>query len=117
MLEKRCLALLEYLNKQCLKSGYKVFSIKELASIMPSYFNIDESGILECVVALKERDYISLKYFDEQEVCLCPSTKGRLVFENRLDDEIDKKRTQKRYFLYSFLGGFSGALISGVFYY
>lgn len=112
MLDKRCLALLNILNGECLNSGYKVMEISALASAMPKSFGMDEDGIRECINALSEREYISVKYEDEREVCLCPLSKGRLVFENRIDDEIAEARTKRTYFLYAFLGSAIGGVFS-----
>ncbi len=111
MLDKRCLSLLEVINSACENSNYKVFTVEELISLMPSYFNIDQYGVLECVKTLWEREYISVKYQDDFEICMCPLTKGRLVFENQLSEEIEKMRAEKRYFLYSFLGAILGGAI------
>ncbi len=111
MLDKRCLKLLDILNGECLNSGYKVIEIPALIAAMPAPFGMDEEALRECLETLSSREYISVKYEDEKEVCLCPTPKGRLVFENRIDDEIIEHRSRKYYFLYSFLGSaFGGAL-------
>lgn len=112
MLDKRCLALLNFINGECLNSGYKVFSVEELMSAMPESFGMDTDAISECICALAEREYISVKYHDDFEVCACPLTKGRLVFENQIDEQLEKTRAEKRYFLVSFLGAIFGAFFS-----
>ena len=114
MLDKRCLALLNILNSECVNSGYKVVSIEDLVLSMPLSFGIDIDGVRECLYTLFEKEYISVKYQDEKEVCLCPLTKGRLVFENKIEEELDSQRSKKTYFLYSMLGAFSGGVISGL---
>lgn len=112
MLDKRCLSLLNLINGECLNSGYKVFSVEELALSMPAHYGIDVLGVKECLKVLSEREYISVKYEDEKEVCLSPLPKGRLVFENRIDEELEKSRAEKRYFIYSFTGAaVGGALV------
>lgn len=116
MLDKRSVSLLEYFNKQCVSGGYKIFSIEELVSVMPKHFGIDVFGIEECIRALSEREYISVKHKDDKEVCLCPLTKGRLVFENRIENEIATKKTEKKYYLSSFFGAISGAVTVGAVY-
>ena len=112
MLDKRCLALLNVINGECLSSGYKVFSVDELVLSMPPHFGMDGEGVKECLATIAERDYISVKYQDDVEVCMCPLSKGRLVFENRIDEQMERARAEKRYFAYSFLGGiFGGGII------
>ena len=108
MLDKRSLALLDILNAECSDSGYKIFSLSDLSKTMPDHFAIDTEGIRECVNALSEREYISLKYEDEREVCLKPLPKGRLVFENRIDEEVEKNRFARKYLIYSFAGSVIG---------
>ncbi len=118
MLDKRSLSVLEYFDKECLNCGYKVFEIEDIISFMPKEYGLDKENLLECVKTLSENGYISVKYIDEVEVCLTPLPKGRLVFENRLDTEIEQVRAERRYFRYSFLGALLGggaiALISFV---
>ncbi len=114
MLDKRCIALLEYLNKQSLSNSYKVFEVEDIISSMPAHFGFDRDSIGECIRALSEREYISVKYQDDKEVCLLPLTKGRLVFENRIDNEILKRQAERKYFFYSFIGGASGAFIASI---
>ena len=114
MLDKRCFALLDIINTRCKDSGcsgYKVFSFKELKDAMPTKLLLDENGVVECLFALEERDYISVKYQDKEEICLCPLTKGRLVFENRIDEFLEKLRVQKKCFLFSFFGSLVGAIL------
>lgn len=113
MLDKRCLALLKIINEQCADSGYKIFSIQELISLMPNHFGVDESVVYICIKTLTEREYISVKYQDEQEICLVPLVKGRLVFENAIDEKVERERAEKKYFIHSLLGGLIGAILGG----
>ena len=114
MLDKRCFALLELINQECQNSGYKVFSIEDLILSMPSVFGMDAVGISQCISTLSDHEYISVKYQDDVEVCLCPLTKGRIAFENKFDEQIEKINCSKKYFLYSFLGAFLGGIITAV---
>lgn len=114
MLDKRCLALLNVINTECLNSGYRVFSFEELALAMPKYFGVDASEVQSCLNALVEREYISIKYQDEVEVLTCPLPKGRLVFEKRIEEQTEKIIMEKKYFLYSFIGGLSGGVIATI---
>ena len=114
MLDKRCLALLNVINTECLNSGYRVFSYEELALSMPKHLGVDSSEIERCLNALVEREYISVKYQDEKEVLTCPLPKGRLVFEQRIEEQTEKAIAEKRYFIYSFIGALVGGLLSTV---
>lgn len=110
MLDKRSIALLDIINGICSNCGYKVLDIEELVSLMPKEYGVDIETVRESISALSEREYISVKYEDEKEVCLSPLPKGRMVFENKVDGEIKSKKDKKSYFAYCFLGSFFGAI-------
>ncbi len=114
MLDKRCFALLNIINQECVDKGYKIFSVEELIQLLPKSFGVTDNELGLLINTLIQKEYISVKYFDQKEVCLCPLNKGRLVFENKIDVEIEKVRTEKRYFAYSFLGGLVGAFLAGI---
>ena len=111
MLDRRSLTLLDYLNKECLNSGYKIFLLEELCLAFSPTVGADKDVVLMCLKMLSDHEYLSIKYQDELEVCLCPTGKGRLVSENRIDQKIEKQLEAKKYFLYSFLGAFTGGLL------
>lgn len=114
MLDERCLVLLNIFNGECKNYGYKVFEIGELVSTFPARFSMDSDGIRECVKVLSDREYISVKYEDESEICLSLSVKGRLIFERRIDEEIEKSADRRRYFVYSFFGALAGGTAAGI---
>ena len=110
MIDKRCLILLDILNNEC-ELGYKVLSVEELALSMPNGYKCTAEGVLHCINALSAKEYISVKYQDEKEVCVCPLPKGRQVFENKIEEEIQKSKDRKCYFLYSMLGAVCGGAV------
>ncbi len=106
--------MLNVINAQCVGSGYRVFGLDELASYMPSQYGVKADEIGLCINNLIEREYLSVKYLDQSEVCLCPLPKGRLVFENRIDSQIEKSVANKKGFLYGFLGALTGGLLGAL---
>ena len=108
MLDERTFALLDIINFECGSGGYKVFFIKDLISSFPKHLLIDEEQILECIEVLANHQYISVKYQDQNEICLSSLVKGRLESENRLDEKIQALEINKRHFLFSFLGAILG---------
>lgn len=113
MLDKSCFALLDVINAHCLGLGYKIFYVSELLDAMPVGQKIDEKRLFECLSMLSRGEFISVKYQDDNEVCLCPLEKGRSVFENKIEERIENTRLQKRYFLSAFLGAVIGAVVGG----
>ena len=93
MLDKRTALLLGQLNTICLDETYKVIEIKELCSKMPSKLKVNSQSLLESIKHLVERNYISLKYFDEDVFCLSILPKGRLFKEK--SEELALVRSKK----------------------
>lgn len=114
MLDKRSLALLNILNEECFGIGYKVFFISDITASFPSPFAIDEAGVRECLKNLSDGEYVSVKYEDDIEFCATPTPKGRQIFESLSDERVERFRSAKMYFLYSFLGGLFGGIITVV---
>lgn len=112
MLDKRCLELLNIINQQCVDTGYKVLDFDLLVSSMPKSLGVDGITVRECLNQLSLKEYVSIKYQDEKEVCLSPLPKGRLVFEEKIDLEIEKNRAERKYFVYAFLGALLGGVIT-----
>ncbi len=110
MLDERSFALLDIINLECFNGGYKVFFVSDLLSCLPKHLFVDEEGLFECIDLLAFHQYISVKYQDQNEICLCSLVKGRLESENRLDAQIERFEENKKHFLFSFLG----ALLGGV---
>ncbi|MBO7345705.1 MAG: hypothetical protein J6U92_07205 [Clostridia bacterium] len=114
MLDERCMVLLKIINGECVGTGYKIFALEDLALSLPRRFLADKEEVSKLLINLCEREYISVKYQDEIEVCVCTLPKGRTVFERAVESEIENSRVEKRYFLWAFLGGVSGGLVSAL---
>ncbi len=114
MLDERSMALLKIINGECVGSSYKIFALEDLALSFPREFYVDKDEVSRLIVNLCECEYISVKYQDESEVCVCTLPKGRTVFEKTVEMEIETRRVEKRYFLHAFLGGGLGSLIGAV---
>ena len=110
MLDEMTFALLNAINLECQNGGYKVFAIKDLLFLMGKY-SFDEYDLLESVERLKNHQYISVKYQDDNEICLAPLVKGKIESEDRLQHQIAQSEEQKKHFFYSFLGGACGSAL------
>lgn len=114
MLDKRCFALLEYVNSECLNAGYKVFSLEQIIENLPVKLGVDKDILKESFNVLSQREYVSVKYIDDEEVCVSPLTEGRLVFERRIEDKMAKARAEKRCFFFGAMGGFIGGSLGSL---
>lgn len=109
MLDRITGELLNVLNGFCEGGSYKVVTVEELISAMPKKMPIHEDALRESLKALQKKDFIRVKYEDEVEFCLCTLPKGRFFYENKQDEAKDVASVKRKYFLYSFFGGFSGS--------
>lgn len=111
MLDDRSYALLKIINGECAGQGYKIFGTEDLARSLPNEYAVNADGVRETLKNLADREYISVKYEDEAEICLKPLAKGRLAFERRIDEELETARSEKKYFLWSFFGSACGGAV------
>ena len=68
------------------------------------------------VKELSDRELISVKYRDDKEICLSPLPKGRLLFENKTENERKEKEIRNALFKKAFIGGVSGGITGSVIY-
>ena len=93
MLDDRTDYLLNFINREC----------------------SDTDGLLLIMDYLKEREFILVKYADEESICLTPLPKGRLYHEERASRKKDIFHERKILwvaFLGSILGGVIGHLLA-----
>ena len=114
MLDSISLALLNVICVNTDAFYHKVFSIEFLLGEMPKELNVNKNAVIEGLTFLTERDYISVKYQDENEACVGITQKGRLVFENKIDQEIETSQKARKYLLFAFLGSVIGSLIGAL---
>lgn len=111
MLDRRTGELLNVLNNFCADGSYKVVTVEELISAMPKKLAVHEDALRESLKDLQEKDFIRVKYEDEVEFCLCTLPKGRFFYENKVDEKKEVVSAKRKYFFYSFFGGFFGSAL------
>lgn len=104
MLDIRTSYLLKIINEKCQKGSYKIISVCELISLMPQRFNVDGELISQSIDKLKSGEYILVKFNNHQELCLCPTPKGRLYFEKERENCLNKPKNQNLALTYLFSG-------------
>ena len=110
MKEQKEKTLLNFLQKECNYTSYKIVEKSDMLSCFGKT-KIDEDSLGQIISSLEKQGYIKNKYEDENVYCICLNKK-----------ETEEKREKKTslfliYFLIilsSFLGGFSGAIISRI---
>ncbi len=113
MLDKKSVELLQLLNKLCADGGYKILKISELKNSLVKVYK-SKDDLVESLKVLYDRDYISIKYQDDEEVCVNVLTKGRLLFENTSDINKQNNSIKRVSFVYSFFFFLFGGVITAV---
>ena len=113
MLNSASKQLLCIIISEC-ENGYKVIEKDFLISSLPKNLFIDEFLLKKHIGYLIEREFISVKYEDEKELCICPLPKGKQFLEENLEVEIESHSSKISYFKFSFLGSFIGSVVASL---
>ena len=109
MLDKNCAALLKAVRKECGEGSFKIFTTDDLLAGLPFRQPVAPEVLAEMIRFLEEREYIQVKYRDNDAYCLTVLSKGRLYEEN-VTEHKRERRSFSRFVAVSFLSGFLGAL-------
>lgn len=119
MLDNRSKLVLKYLVKECSNGSYKIIEADDILSALPSKLNVDKEIISQIIKHLENGEYVSVKYSDDYQFCLCPLPFGRQFIEN---DEIQNKNKKsiksmgKRIYLYAFISALIGSFLGTLIY-
>lgn len=108
MLDARTDCLLIFINDTCREGSYRIFRTEELVRAFPAKYAVDSEGLFLMLDYLCARDYVTVKYRDEETICLSPLPKGRLFHENA----VSGKRRRILQVLSAVASGFCGGLIA-----
>lgn len=122
MIDKRSQKLLRIINKECTEGSYKVIEINDILSSFPKKYKIDYDTLAHSLNYLKQGEYISIKYFDNDVYCLSPLPRGRCFFEQETEQKKDKNKFKKMislltllYVIFSFLTAFLACYLAKYF--
>ena len=121
MLDIKSKLVLKILVKECPNGAYNIVDAKDIISLLPNRYKVDNDGLDNILIYLERQEYISIKYDDEGVYCLCVLPFGNEVLE---DEHYNKKRegsTPPRLFiifivvfLASFSASFAGILLAHI---
>lgn len=120
MLDYRSAIVLKYLVKECKEGSYSIIDVDDIVLSMPKKFKADKEIILQIMEYLSNGEYISVKYSDDDQYCLCPLPFGRQFVEK---DELQNKNkkiiqiVEIKYNLLTLLFAFLGAFLAIILYY
>ncbi len=119
MLDRQTSELLKVLNSFCKDGSYKVLDKNEIIEKMSTRYNIDKDSLSQMLSHLAERNYLNIKYADNEVYCLAVLPKGRLFDEKVREMSIERKKYNKNLTITiivssvcGFLGSMLGVLLS-----
>lgn len=122
MLDTFTSKLLNYLYSQNSNGDFRILSINEIMANLRIKEN-DNAKLNNSLSYLKEKEYIKIKYLDEEEICYCLLTNANIFIENNNFNKVSKSKSAGKYllklillFLSAFLGAFSAVMIIHFFF-
>ena len=120
MLDKRSKSALRFFVNECNEGSYKILETEDIIRQLPKNLKVDADAVAQIIKYLENGEYISVKYADGDQYCLCPLPFGRQFIEN-IDQEENHKK-QNRFFalkngLTAFIGSLLGAMLGTLIYY
>ena len=110
MIDNKSKLLLTEINNLCEGGKYKVLAFEELEKTLNGL--LDGNALKQCLKLLFERDYILIKYEDDYEICLCPTSKGRIYIETIQVEKKNDLIISKQNFKFGFYGALLGTSVS-----
>ena len=118
MLDKQTSILLANLNSICQDGSYKVIDKKDLINLNSKKNKLNEDSLKAMIEHLQERNYLSIKYSDDNVYCLSVLPKGRLFDEKSKELAKEKRKYNKLIIvtlslssIASFVGAFCAMLV------
>ena len=120
MLDKRSKSALRFFVEECSEGSYKILETEEIIRRLPKNLKVDAEGVAQIIKYLENGEYISVKYADTDQYCLCPLPFGRQFIESF--DQEEKLRKQNKFYaiknaVSAFIGSTLGALLGTLIYY
>lgn len=119
MIDTKSSLVLKILINECPNGSFHIIEGKDIISSLPLKYRVDFEGLENILNYLERKDFISIKYDDDDGVyCLCVLPSGNEYFENLNKQKREDKKSSLlwRYILINsittFLFGFVGAVIA-----
>ncbi|HEY8443990.1 MAG TPA: hypothetical protein VIL24_04250 [Clostridia bacterium] len=111
MLDKLTRTILKKISESVQGEEYIIIKLDELKDSLP--FKSDKEGLMSSIKFLQKQDMISLKYSDEDNVCLAIMPQGRLYLEEQ-EALVKQKLKKAKKSIFSGIGVFLAALLGTI---
>lgn len=124
MLDNSSKKILKFLVKECGEGNYKIIDLDDILLSQNKKNTYTKENLRQIISHLEVGNYISVKYSDEEQYCICTLPFGRQYIETIEDQEQNKKiltklgkRNNLTMMLFAFLGSFMGTLLYYLLYF
>ena len=120
MLDKRSKSALRFFVEECSEGSYKILETEDIIKHLPKNLKANAEAVSQIIKHLENGEYISVKYADADQYCLCPLPFGRQFIESF--DQEEKLRRQNKFValkngISAFIGSTLGAMLGTLIYY
>ena len=122
MQEKKIRLFINYILQNCDEDNYSIISINDLTQFYPKKYKLSIEELHQIVKYLEEREYIAVRHFDNENICLLPLSKIRLQNEQEEENNIEFSKLKTLAiiiiifcFIFGFIGALLGSFISRLF--
>lgn len=109
--------VLEFVADEC-GTVYRIFELEDIEVYVAKSCKIKNINIITTLKNLDEKNFVSVKYIDSVNVCVCLTEQGKQIIKNQTSDfEKLRKNHKKNGFLlffvlfFAFFGAFLGTII------
>lgn len=91
MIEELSLKLLDIIFDMLPTDAYKIIEFKDIFEFFDEEALPDIDNVTKAANFLKEQSFVNIKFFDEEEICICITSRGRRKIE---DERYEKRRRE-----------------------
>lgn len=111
MLDIKSKLVLKILQKECPFGAYNLVEAKDIISAMPIKYRVDNDGLNNILIYLERAEYISIKYDDDGQYCLCVLPFGNEILEDTKEKSERKSPRLWLVFIIVMTASFVGCLL------
>lgn len=118
MLDKKTTAILKVLGKLGEDSAYKVITVNEIFTALPSKSQYDSDSIKQTIEYLCKQEFIVLKFEEDETFCYSLLPKARIYLEQDMSkDKVKKQHLPFSWIIICTFGCAIGAFLSNFLFY
>lgn len=122
MLDEKEKTILSYIVSEC-GDSYKVIEIDDFEDFFKSKLNKKKLNLHNVLNNLQNKNFITIKYFDDNKYCLSPTQASKILFEQEYQEKTKLKKIKLEIIVllffvlfFAFIGSFLGTIVYNLIY-